>query len=225
MKIKWLGHASFLITSDSGTRVITDPYPSGLKGILQGLKYRKIRDAADVITVSHNHSDHNNVSALQGNPQVIKSEGIIQISGITFRGISGSHGRLRGTNTVFCFAIDGIRLCHLGDQAEAFTEQQFDEIGDVDILFLPLIGLPLIRRIERCPTQLDPLLARTNSKMIIPMHFRNWKCWLPFPTIDGYLRNKNLKDKMKCTKLDTNEITLSQETLPQEREMLILKPH
>ena len=26
MKIKWLGHAAFLITADSGTRIITDPY-------------------------------------------------------------------------------------------------------------------------------------------------------------------------------------------------------
>ncbi len=37
MTIKFLGHASFLITSDEGVRIITDPYePGGYDGFLVG---------------------------------------------------------------------------------------------------------------------------------------------------------------------------------------------
>jgi len=30
MKLKWLGHSCFLIISDTGLRIITDPYASGV---------------------------------------------------------------------------------------------------------------------------------------------------------------------------------------------------
>jgi len=57
MTIKFLGHASFLITSDEGVRIITDPYePGGYDG---ALRYGPITDEADIVTISHDHADHN----------------------------------------------------------------------------------------------------------------------------------------------------------------------
>jgi L-ascorbate metabolism protein UlaG (beta-lactamase superfamily) len=224
MKVRWLGHSSFLIISDNGTRVITDPYPSGLKGKLFGLRYKRIRETADVVIISHDHGDHNNVSDVRGNPQVITGEGTTQAHGITFRGIKGSHGQRLGANSVFCFAIDEVRLCHLGDQAVPFTEQQFNEIGEVDILFLPIIRMPLIHRLQRHQTDLELFIRRLNAKVVLPMHFRNWKCWMPLLTIDGYLRNKKLADKMECIKLENCEIEFNRETLPTRVEFLILNP-
>ncbi len=112
MKIKWLGHASFLITSDSGIKIITDPYETG-----GGLSYGEIKESADIVTVSHDHFDHNNVAAVPGNPQVVK--GTAEVKGIEFKGISTYHdeakGGQRGKNTILCFEVDGIRVCHLGD--------------------------------------------------------------------------------------------------------------
>ncbi len=70
MKIKWLGHASFLITSDSGVRVITDPYTRG-----GGITYGQIQETADVVTVSHKHQDHNNVGVVKGKPMVVDTPG------------------------------------------------------------------------------------------------------------------------------------------------------
>jgi L-ascorbate metabolism protein UlaG (beta-lactamase superfamily) len=55
MKIKWLGHASFLITSDGGVRIITDPY-----GPDDRLRYGEINESAEIATVSHEHFDHGN---------------------------------------------------------------------------------------------------------------------------------------------------------------------
>ena len=63
MKVKWLGHASFLITADDGTRIITDPYKSQSDGGLVG--YAKINEAADVVTVSHEHNDHNHTADVE----------------------------------------------------------------------------------------------------------------------------------------------------------------
>jgi glyoxylase-like metal-dependent hydrolase (beta-lactamase superfamily II) len=57
MKIKWYGHAAFLITSDRGTKIITDPYDRDAYG--DQLSYGKITDQADIVLVSHDHPDHN----------------------------------------------------------------------------------------------------------------------------------------------------------------------
>jgi len=109
MKIKWLGHASFLITSDTGTRIITDPYTTG-----GNLRYGEIKETADIVTVSHGHGDHNNVSAVQGNPALVNKAGNTEVKGVNFTGIPTAHddegGKLRGNNLIFCFEVDGIKV-------------------------------------------------------------------------------------------------------------------
>ncbi|MCK4698521.1 MAG: MBL fold metallo-hydrolase, partial [Dehalococcoidia bacterium] len=112
MKVKWLGHASFLITSDDGIRIITDPYITG-----GDLGYAEITETADIVTVSHDHFDHNNVSSVRGSPEVV-SKGTVDVKGISFRSVSSCHdeegGKLRGENTIFCFTVSGVGVCHLG---------------------------------------------------------------------------------------------------------------
>jgi len=111
MNIKYLGHSSFLITSDTGMKIITDPYETG-----GGLNYGEIKESADIVTVSHDHSDHNNAAAVQDNPQVVR--GAAKVKGMEFKGISTYHdeaqGGQRGKNTILCFGVDGIKVCHLG---------------------------------------------------------------------------------------------------------------
>jgi L-ascorbate metabolism protein UlaG (beta-lactamase superfamily) len=46
MKVKWLGHASMLVTSSDGLRVVTDPYTPGAFG----LHYSPIDVEADIVT-------------------------------------------------------------------------------------------------------------------------------------------------------------------------------
>ena len=217
MNIKWLGHASFLITAEDGTRIITDPYWSGIRAKLVGLMYPKIREAADIVTVSHNHPDHNNVATISGNPHVIREVGTTVVNGITFKGVNGSHGKLRGSNIMYCFTVDGVKCCHLGDIVEALTEDQLSEIGDVDVLFLPLIRLPFVRRFNHHPAKPKEVTRRLTPNVIIPMHFRNWRCWMPFPTINRYLQSKT-----RYQILQSSELQLRPESLPTPTEIMVL---
>ncbi|MCD6358885.1 MAG: MBL fold metallo-hydrolase, partial [Dehalococcoidia bacterium] len=102
MKIKWLGHASFLITSDDGTKIITDPYVVG-----DGISYGEIRELADIVTISHQHADHSNAAAVRGNPQVITKPEKKKVKGINIKGVASYHdkssGKERGDNIIFCF--------------------------------------------------------------------------------------------------------------------------
>ncbi len=170
MKVKWLGHASFLITTEKGTRVITDPYHSGGR-----LQYGDISETADIVTVSHEHGDHNNAEAVKGNPPVLKGAVNTTVKGVEVKGIPAFHddaqGKQRGPSTIFCFVADSIRLCHLGDLGHLLGDKEMAGIGKVDILMTPMAGTYTID----APTATE-LVSRIKPKVVIPMHFRTPRC-------------------------------------------------
>ena len=55
LSITWLGHASFILTSPKGKRIVVDPWLEGNPSCPDNMK--KI-DKADLILVSHGHFDH-----------------------------------------------------------------------------------------------------------------------------------------------------------------------
>ncbi len=213
MKLKWLGHSCFLITSETGLRIITDPYPQG-----SGLNYSPINEAADIVTVSHDHFDHNNISAVSGKPEVITGNGVKNVKGIQFTGIATHHdesqGKERGTNMIFSFSVDGIKLCHLGDLGHRLSKEQIAEIGALDILFIPIGGVFTI----------DAKMASTVSddlkpKVVMPMHCKTHKCDWPLNTIEDFLAGKkNVK------KLNSSETEFKAGKLPEATEIMALQP-
>lgn len=187
MDVKWYGHASFLITTDQGTTIITDPYEPGAYG--GGISYGPISDEADIVTVSHDHSDHNYVAGLPGKPQVIKGAGRHEAKGIIFEGFATYHdasrGSERGENTIFTFVADGIKVCHLGDLGHILTDKEVEEIGQVEVLFIPVGGFYTID-----PDEAAKVVNQLRPKLTIPMHFKTEKCNFPIVPVDQFLQGK-----------------------------------
>ncbi len=217
MKIKYLGHASFMITSDSGTKIITDPYDAAYVAE-GGPSYGEIRESADIVIVSHEHSDHNNVATVRGNPEVVRGTTTAEVKGINFKGMPTYHddagGKLRGNNAIICFEVDGIRICHLGDLGHPLSDKQTAELGSVGILLIPVGGYYTID--AKTATQ---ICDRLKPKVIIPMHYKTNKCGFPIAGVDEFARGKKNVDK-----LDTSEVEFKQGELPASTKILILKP-
>jgi len=213
MRIKWLGHACFLITSKGGLRVITDPYLVG-----GGIDYSPIEETADVVVVSHDHGDHSNVSAVQGKPEVVKGSGTKTAKGIRFKGVATSHdasqGTQRGSNTVFCFSTDGLNLCHLGDLGHVLSPGQITEIGVVDILFVPVGGFFTIDA-----TVARQVCGQLKPRIAIPMHFKTPKCAYPIAGVEDFL-----KGKKGVRKVVGSEVEFEREDLPTGTEIVLLQP-
>ena len=213
MRVKWLGHACFLITSSDNLRVITDPYAVG-----GGINYSPINETADIITVSHGHDDHSDVSAVKGKPEVVKSDGIKTVKGIQFKGIATYHdeaqGEKRGLNTIFCFTIDDMKLCHLGDLGHVLSREQVGEIAAVDILFIPVGGFFTIdaSAATQICTQLGP-------KVVIPMHFKTPRCTYPIADVMNFLQGKK-----HVRRIDNSEVDFEVEKLPVTTEIVQLRP-
>ncbi len=211
MKIKWLGHACFLIEGEKG-RLITDPYD-------ESIPYRPPDFDADVVTVSHDHFDHNAVGRVKGRPTVVRGEGVHSASGIRFQGIASFHdesgGTKRGANTIFAFEIEGIRMAHLGDLGETLSEEQAEVLSDVEVVFIPVGGHYTIGAGEAAA-----LLNRLPSlRVVIPMHYKTDRLGDDFPIAPV----ENFAGMVQNIKhIGSSEVALSRESLPAQTEVWIL---
>lgn len=185
MKIKWLGVACFLITGNQGLNIITDPYEIDPRG---NIKHAPVTEYADIVTVSHEHGDHNHTADLQGNPVIVRGTGKHSVNGIEFLGIGTYHdkvsGAQRGPNTIFCFTLDGIRVCHCADLGHTPDEKTLDAIGHVDVLLFPTGGPPQTMDLEESVA----LWEKMKPGVVIPMHFRNPKTLFPKYGIDDLMK-------------------------------------
>ena len=164
MEITFLGHSSFKIKGKNAT-VLTDPYSFKMTN----LKFPKTE--ADVITVSHDHEDHNQVDLVEGHPYLAKNPGEYEIKGVSLIGTSSFHdnanGAEKGKNTIFVIEIDKIRICHLGDLGHKLNETELEELDGVDILMIPVGGDATIG-----PNEAVQIINQIEPKIVIPMHFQ-----------------------------------------------------
>ncbi|MEE8599136.1 MAG: MBL fold metallo-hydrolase, partial [Dehalococcoidales bacterium] len=140
MDISWLGHSCFRLRGSNAV-VITDPYSPDLG-------YSLGEPDAGIVTVSHNHPGHSYTQGIGGEPRLVTGPGEYEIADVLIIGIGTFHdgeaGRKRGKNTAYLMEIDEISVCHLGDLGHVLTTEQVEELGNVDILLLPVGGVSTI---------------------------------------------------------------------------------
>ncbi len=211
MNIKWIGHSCFLIEGKEG-KVLTDPFN-------EGIPYHAPDAVVDVVTVSHEHFDHNAVDRVKGNPAIVRGDGPHTAAGISFEGIPSFHdeekGAKRGKNTIFVFTIEGIRLAHLGDLGQPLTEAQKKALSGVEAMFIPVGGYFTIG-----PEQaLDAIRALPKLKVVFPMHYKTDRLGSDFPIA---LLDKFTQRVQNIRKIGRSEVLLSRNTLPGQTEVWIL---
>jgi L-ascorbate metabolism protein UlaG (beta-lactamase superfamily) len=203
MKLKWLGHSAFLITSSEGVTILTDPYKSGSYEGAVG--YGEITDAADIVLVSHEHDDHNSTDSVPGNPVVIRGLGEHESRGIKFAGVGTYHdksqGKERGKNTIFVFEVDGVRVCHLGDLGHTIDQETSSKIGKVDVLLVPVGGFFTIDAAEA-----TAVTETLNPRVVIPMHFKTEKLGFPIAGVDGFLEGKQSVERRGSAEIELTEV-------------------
>ena len=187
MKIKFIGHSCFLITTGDGTRVITDPYePACYDG---ALKYRPIEDPADVVLVSHQHPDHCGSAGVPGSPRVVDRAGRVAVGDVEVAGVPVWHdtsgGAERGSNIVFRIQADGLAVCHLGDVGHPLDEETAGKIRPVDVLLLPVGG-----HFTADEKAVDDILGVLNPTLAIPMHYKTAGCDFPIAPVESFLRGR-----------------------------------
>lgn len=187
-KIIYHAHSFFEVVSSKGTVVVFDPhmiqfYPrlTDLKGDIKTVK-------SDIVLLSHNHSDHTQLEALDKDMIKSKKTKIItgwkgvgrravwnevdtKIKDVKIRTVGAYHdttqGMENGINTIFVIEVDGWTIAHLGDLGHTLTKKQIKQIGKVDVLMVPVGGLYALNGTEakKVMKQIQP------KEYVIPMHY------------------------------------------------------
>lgn len=208
MKITWYGHSCFRVVTKNAT-IITDPFSKDI-----GLK--PPRCEADIVTVSHDHYDHNNTSTLRKSPFVINGPGEYELKGISILGIKSFHdaeqGKERGLNTIFLIKAEDIKICHLGDLGQKeLIDKQLEKLSRVDILMIPVGGIYTIdsEKARAIINQIEP-------KIVIPMHYKIPKLNIKLHKVDNFLKEIGVKEEV------IDQLMIKKKDLPKEEVKVIV---
>ena len=216
---KWFGQACFLIITSNNTKIVIDPVAMGDYGVPKEIK-------ADIITVSHEHFDHNKVETVSGNPVVLRglTSGAKEfakidrtIKDVRIYTIPSYHdkvqGKKRGLNALFVFEFDGIRVAHLGDLGQTLSNEQIKKIGEIDVLMIPVGGKYTIYGEDA-----DKVISQLKPKLIVfPMHFKTDVAnFLPYSADDFVKGKENVK------RIEGNSYKLDLSNPPEKLEYVVL---
>jgi L-ascorbate metabolism protein UlaG (beta-lactamase superfamily) len=221
MKLKWYGHASFLVTASNGTMIITDPYTPETSG------YEPIPDTPNVVIISSdNDSYHCRADLIKGSPTIInalelaQAGGVRAVNGVTFQAIEAMealdhHEHDPDQNGMYRFTVDDISVGHLGDVGNPLSDEQMRFFAGIDVLLALAGGHPTIALDD-----LEALIKRAQPKLVVPMHFRTLR-YKPRNTfwIQSFLNYFAPEDvDFACA----TEVTLTREMLPEKTRVLVL---
>lgn len=201
MRIRWMGHATFIIETADGIKILTDPYANNMG-------YAPISEKVDLVTISHKHHDHNNIKMLTEGFTTIEKVSTADFKGIKVTGIKSWHDNLKGvtkgSNIIYVFEIDGLRLVHMGDLGHQLNEEQIDAVGKVDIAMIPVGGTFTINA-KGAVKVMDAVKPR----IVIPMHYKTPVLSFPIKTEAPFIEafGKEIKKAGSELIVDTESIS------------------
>jgi L-ascorbate metabolism protein UlaG (beta-lactamase superfamily) len=210
MEITWLGHSCFRLRGKDATLVM-DPCD-------KSTGYNISRPTADIVTVSHDHPGHNNVSGVAGAPRVIRGPGEFEVSGVLIQGIPTFHdaakGSERGKNTAYVFEVDDVLICHLGDLGHVPSPEQVEELSGVDILFLPVGGNTTIDATVAAQT-----VSLLEPKLVIPMHYKTPALKGDLEPLERFLKEIGAPGAVSESQ---PKLSVTKSTLPHETKVQVM---
>jgi L-ascorbate metabolism protein UlaG (beta-lactamase superfamily) len=209
LRIHYFGHACFLVETKTGT-LVTDPFD-------QRVMPDAPKASPDVVTVSHEHFDHNAVDVLGGCPKVVKMAAPTVAAGFRISGVPSFHddvgGSTRGPNMIFIIEAEGLRLVHLGDLGHQLSPEQVKAIGRPDVLFLPVGGTYTVDAAgaTRVRAALEP-------KLTIPMHYKIRNSKVDISTVDGFMSMVK-----QATRSGSSDLNVTRDTLPLSSGIVVME--
>jgi L-ascorbate metabolism protein UlaG (beta-lactamase superfamily) len=217
MNIVWHGQSFFeIVTKDRENKelkVVIDPFDESI-----GLKVP--RTEARILLITHQHSDHSNKKAISGSPFLIEEPGEYEINGVHVKGIPAFHDNIQGKERediiVYLIETEDIKICHLGDFGQKeLTSEQLDQLGDIDILMIPVGGVYTIdaKGASKIISQIEP-------KLVIPMHYQIPKLKLKLNSLEQFLKEMGSPAIEPQKKLKLKPFNLPKEKM----EIAVLEP-
>ena len=209
--LQYFGHNFFQITTDKGTKIVTDPLAPGM--------YPTPSLAPHAVTVGREHPNHNYVQLAHGDPLILRGLATngtewnrvrtkvreVSISNIPIYQ-NGVMGAIKGS--AFLFELETLCIVHLGDLSHTLTPEQIQQIGRVDVALVPISGVYTMG-----PETAREVLQQLQPKIAIPMHYRN-----NLALVDTFVQG------LPTRRLDSDTLLVSKASLPTATEVVVLRP-
>ena len=206
MEINWLGHSSVSINSRDVV-LITDPYASSDGTFMAPQK-------ADIVTISRDNSKHSSIDSINGNPRVIDGPGEYEINNfyITGHGTADTtvdQGSARRINTIYTIKAEGLALCHIGPLSQKLTPSQIDQIGQIELLFVPVTPPE-----DEDNTIIQDTITALQPRIVVPLQYTLGTPSEGLPNPDKFFDTIGATEKVAQNRLTVTETNLPAETTP-----------
>ncbi|MGH7763298.1 MAG: MBL fold metallo-hydrolase [Candidatus Dormibacteraceae bacterium] len=210
MDVTWLGHGCFRLRG-RGAAAVTDPYPPSI-----GLRLQRLD--ADLVTVSHEHENHNYTQVVRDPSYEIRGPGEYEVAGVSVVGVPTFHdsekGAKHGRNTVYLIEIDDVRICHLGDLGHKLDDAEAEAVASPDVLLVPVGGHTSINA-----AQAAEVVRQLEPRFVVPMHYAIPGLRIELDTIDRFLKEMAVAASEAQPKLSVQKSSGEYET-----KVVVLEP-
>ena len=205
MEVTWYGHSCFRLTERSLASVVTDPFDHNTTG------YGPLKLRADIVTVSHEASGHNFVSAVKGNAHTLKGPGEYEIGGVFITAVQtngrGKAGTDEARNTLYVFDFNGVTVAHLGDIKRVPSQTEVEALGSVNVLLVPVGGGGGLNAAKAAE-----VVSLLEPGIVIPMHFGTPDGLIKLAPLNRFLKEMGLTDVEPDKSLKVSRTTVPDET-------------
>lgn len=209
MRVSWHGQSAFTLDGDAAT-VFVDPWGDMSAAASRGIEwgYPEIESPAsvDLLIVTHEHSDHNGVERIDGEPALVRSlagtheSPLGEVVAIASEH-DGAAGTERGPNTIVVFELDGLRIAHFGDFGQpALRPEQRARLEEIDLLFVPVGGGPTIDGATAAGIAIE-----LGASWVVPMHYRTERINFLAP-VDDFVAAMPSAVRLDSSSFDTADL-------------------
>ncbi len=226
VRVEYIAHACFRVTSPSGKQILLDPYASR---VWLGYDFPPNLHA-DAILISHPYYDYDGGEAAgrrvpwSWTNLILRTPGTNRIGDVTVIGFSGKHADPWGKefgqiNTIWLLEVGALRIVHLGDNGP-LREDTIRQLGRVDVLMMPIDSQFHILKAE----EIAAIRGRLSPSVLVPMHYRHddLEPVAGSPEALGGIEGW-AKGEANVRYLETNTHDFSSDSLSKKPEVLIFK--
>lgn len=214
MKITYIGHSAFSVTTSAGKTIVFDPYTAGA---YPKFNFKPITGSFDIAVVSHGHADHTCPDVCKRSKHVVVAAGTATFDGVKIASYPSFHddaqGSQRGANLISIVEADGLRIAHLGDLGAAISKKDYPALVGVDVMLIPVGGHFTIDAKTAAG-----IVREFGPKIVVPMHFKTSKLDFPIKPVDDFTKLMTNVEKPGKSGLE-----ITKETLPAATKVVVLE--
>jgi len=208
--ITFLGHASFMIESPAGVRIVTD-YNDAIRAPV----------TPDIVTMNNAHTTHYSDAVEPGVKYVLRgwdpAGGVathrLEYRDVRIHNVPTNVRELGGTrdngNSIFVFDVADLCIAHLGHLHHTLTQSHLADLGSIDVVMVPIDGVWTLNQDE-----MIAVLRQIKPKIAIPMHI------FTAATLDKFLTK--IADFYDLRHAEGPTIVLTRSELPERAEVLVI---